>query len=166
MNLNRQWAINNSEAIVPRITFLYNQFILVLNENNERLTINEINRIQDFRHALRRKAIVIFQKLDLEFVFSLESGEIVFQDNLTMAAAISSLALNILQNYDGNAEMLQPFMDQLTYIDSIKETHEQIIVRLINTKLSGNARSWANDVNTIIGIRDAIRDRVSPPSAE
>lgn len=83
-----------------------------------------------------------------------------------MAATISNLALNILQNYDGNADMLQPFTDQLTYIDSIKDTHEQILVRLIKTKLFGNARAWATDANTIVGIRNAITDHVSPPRAD
>lgn len=171
VNTHNRWAIQNKKSIKPQVVFLFNQFIYVTRKIYNLLDINRKTAITRVFYGIKNQTIVIFNKLDIDLVVPQILTCIVVPDTEEeqeedMAAAIGNLTLSVLQPYDGNPDGLSAFIDQMNYVDAIKETHEAILIPLIKTRLSGEARTLITNEGTIADIRDTIRQNVSAPNAE
>lgn len=76
------------------------------------------------------------------------------------------LATRVIPDFNGSSENLQSFLDALDLIDSVKETHKQIAVRVIKTKLKGTARNLISSEGTIKDIIITLRKSVKGESTE
>lgn len=66
----------------------------------------------------------------------------------------------ILPDFDGKHENLQSFIDALSILETIKETHETLAVNVIKTKLKGTARNLISSETTIQQIISKLRSTV------
>lgn len=76
------------------------------------------------------------------------------------------LASKLLPDFDGKPENLQSFLDALALVDSIKETHEQVAINLIKTKLNGTARNLLSSETTIAAIMAKLKASIKGESVE
>lgn len=76
------------------------------------------------------------------------------------------LASKLLPDFDGKPENLQSFLDALALVESIKETHEQVAINLIKTKLKGAARNLLSSETTINDIMTKLKTSVKGESVE
>lgn len=76
------------------------------------------------------------------------------------------LTSKILPEFDGRFENLQKFLDALTLLDSIQESHEQLAIQLIHTKISGNTRTRINGLNTIAEIINKLKADIKGESPD
>lgn len=72
----------------------------------------------------------------------------------------------IVPVFDGNVNELQSFLDALTLIDRIKETHEGIAIEVIKTKLKGQARNLITNENRIQDIKSKLVSSIQGESSE
>lgn len=77
-----------------------------------------------------------------------------------------STASKLITDFDGKSENLRSFLDSLTLVDSIKETHESIAISLIKTKLKGTARNLISNETTIRDIIAKLQNSVKGESVE
>lgn len=75
-------------------------------------------------------------------------------------------ATKIVPVFDGSVSELQSFLDALTLMDRIKETHEMVAIDVIKTKLKGHARNIITNENTIQAIKDKLQSSVQGESSE
>ena len=66
------------------------------------------------------------------------------------------LAIKILPEFDGKFNNLQKFIDGLHLLESLKDTHENVAVQIIQTNISGTARISINGLNTISAISEKL----------
>lgn len=69
-------------------------------------------------------------------------------------------ASKIIPEFDGKPENLQSFLDALTLLDALKETHEATAVIFIKTRLKGTARNLISTETTIQAIIARLRSTV------
>jgi len=50
------------------------------------------------------------------------------------------LPSSLIPEFDGKAENLKSFLDSFNLVNSLKESHEALVVNLIKNKLKGHAR--------------------------
>lgn len=77
-----------------------------------------------------------------------------------------STASKLIVEFDGKPENLRSFLDSLQLVDSIKDSHEQIAVSLIKTKLKGSARNLISQESTILEIINKLKLTVKGESVE
>lgn len=120
--------------------------------------------------------------LDKSFVFNLEEDseeeDTSSEDNRVRTDSIFSeatmadrvkfieLACKILPDFDGTVENLQRFIDALSLLDTLKDTHETVAIQLIKTKLLGTARNYITEETTIQQIIAKLRSSIKGESAE
>lgn len=75
-------------------------------------------------------------------------------------------ASKLLPDFDGKFENLQRFLDAISIVDSIKDTHELLAVSLIKSKLTGYARNLINTESTISSIRSTLVANVKGESSQ
>lgn len=75
-------------------------------------------------------------------------------------------ASRLICDFDGKPENLRTFLDSLHLIDSLKETHEQVAVSLIKTKIKGTARNLITTESTITDIISKLTSSVKGESVE
>lgn len=76
------------------------------------------------------------------------------------------LASKLLPDFDGKPENLRSFLDALTLLDSVKDTHEAVAINLIKTKLKGTARNLISDESTINNVIATLTGNVKGESVE
>lgn len=76
------------------------------------------------------------------------------------------LITKIIPEFDGKFTNLQSFFDALDLVESIKETHENIAVNVIKTKLKGSARNLISNESTIVSIKTTLKQVVKGESTE
>lgn len=94
-------------------------------------------------------------------------------ENLTPLAKMAQtvtqflgLASKLLPDFDGKPENLQSFLDALALVESMMETHEQVAVNLIKTKLKGTSRNLLSNETTIASIIATLKSSVKGDSVE
>lgn len=65
------------------------------------------------------------------------------------AADVLNQAAKVLFPFNGDPGCLQSFVDALTLVDSMKDTHENVAINVIKTFLRGSARAAITNENTI-----------------
>jgi len=76
------------------------------------------------------------------------------------------LASSLIPEFDGKAENLKSFLDSLTLVNSLKESHEALEVNLIKTKLKGHARNLIDNENSISEIIEKLKNKVKGESVD
>lgn len=75
-------------------------------------------------------------------------------------------ASKLIPDYDGKYENLRSFLDALSLVTTIKDTHEAVAISLIKTKLKGNARNLIDGESTIDSIISKLQRSVKGESVE
>lgn len=75
-------------------------------------------------------------------------------------------ASRLICDFNGKPENLRTFLDSLRLVDSLKDTHEQVAVSLIKTKLKGTARNLINNESSIDEIISKLSSSVKGESVE
>lgn len=75
-------------------------------------------------------------------------------------------ASKLIPDFDGKTENLQSFLDSLNLVDSIQETHEQVAVELVKTKLKGTARNLISNESSLQQIIAKLKTSVKGESVE
>lgn len=85
--------------------------------------------------------------------------------NKMSQAEFLNLAAKLLPDYDSSPENLNKFLNAINLVDSIKDTHEEIAVSLIKTKISGKTQNIVSQLTSISEIKEAIKKNVTQESA-
>jgi len=75
-------------------------------------------------------------------------------------------ASKILPEFDGKAENLQSFIDAISLLELIKDSHEAVAVNLVKTKLKGTARNLITNETTLQQIISKLKASVKGESVE
>lgn len=75
-------------------------------------------------------------------------------------------ASKLLPDFDGKPENLQSFIDALTLVESIKDTHESLAINLVKTKLKGTSRNLITTETTLSEIISKLRSTVKGESVD
>lgn len=75
-------------------------------------------------------------------------------------------ASKLIPDYDGKYENLRSFLDALSLVNTIKDTHEAVAISLIKTKLKGNARNLIDGESTIDSVISKLQRSVKGESVE
>lgn len=171
------------ETVEKHLKILYERFEqirIVLNVNYSRLTQSHKSAAEGFFSDVRDKLASVLSRRGLEVKLPLTLHEKLTVDQVggnsdltpqessrnpeTMPQSIVEflgIASKILPDFDGKAQNLQSFLDALSLVDSIKETHDTVAVNLVKTKLKGAARNILTTETTlqevIVKLRTTVR---------
>lgn len=89
------------------------------------------------------------------------------EDNMTQTVVeFINTATRLIPEFDGKPENLRSFLDALSLLDTLKDTHEAVAINLIKTKLKGNARNLVENESTIQQIIGKLSSSVKGESVE
>lgn len=77
-----------------------------------------------------------------------------------------NMASRLIPDFDGKPENMRSFLDALSLVNSLKDSHEALAVSLIRTKLKGNARNLIDGETTITDIMNTLKRRIKGESVE
>lgn len=161
----------------------YEQIRVLFNVNYSRLTQSHKAAAENFFADVRNKLtnVVSRQGLDVKLPdtlheklsYSVEVKKVETSEPteipVTMTQTVAQflgLASKLLPDFDGKPENLQSFLDAISLVDSIKETHNDVAVNLVKTKLKGNARNLINSESTLIEIVAKLKTSVKGDSVK
>lgn len=72
----------------------------------------------------------------------------------------------VLFDFDGKFENLQTFCSAVEIIDKIKDTHEELAVSLIKSRIKGHTRYLITNESTIAEIMDKLKKSIKGESVE
>lgn len=173
----------SEETIYKHLEILINslkKIQLLLNVNYQKLSSGHKAAAEAFYFDIRDKLIAVAQRKGIEIdipdalheevLFNLkrkQETQVTKAENMALSvAAFLGLASKILPEFDGKSENLQSFLDGLTLLNSVKETHESVAVSLVKTKLKGTARNLIASESTIQEIIDKLKTSVKGESTE
>ena len=141
----------------------YSNIRILLNVHFSKLTTKNKKEASEIFHGFRDKLLKVSSKhgieLDIplsiheEFTYkqqlnltddnTISSNTQTYKQKFTMVVTpieFMNSAAKILPEFDGNPNNLKGFLDAISLIETIKKTHEAIVVTLVITKLKGPAR--------------------------
>lgn len=180
LNVDRDTKKETLQKHLNTILETLEQIRVLFNANYFRLTKVHQTAAEAFFADLRTKTLLVCQKkrisvnipesLHEHIEFKLDINAKAENKNiLTMPQTIVEFlgtAAKILPTFDGNSVNLQSFIDALSLLDTIKDTHEAVAVNLVKTKLTGTARNLISTETTIADIIAKLKSTVKGESVE
>lgn len=140
-------------------------------------------KVQSIEKRLQKELVIIFRENgcvtitleEIDYGSILENSNIWEQfedidhdlaDSKMEPIKFIELATKILPEFDGKFKNLQKFLDALNLLESLKETHENLAVQIIQTKISGTARISINDLTSIAAIADKLKTVIKGDSTD
>lgn len=180
-----------SETLNKHITILiesFNNIREILNRQYDRYSTQHKEQADKIFFKLRDKLLKIFHKhnihikvpltlsceVDKKIIESDDSEQEDFEEDkeiqpTTMTRSedeVIDKTTKIVPTFDGNVDELQSFLDALTIVEKIKDTHEEIAIGVIKTKLKGQARNLITNEDSIVAIRSKLESNIQGESSE
>lgn len=187
LNQNRPTKQETIEKHLDILFKNYNAIRAELHRNYERFTTQHKDEANNIFHTLRDKLIKILHKHNINTKVPLTLGCPVIREILETDEKedfetdtegnpeiimprteddILDKTTKIVPVFDGKVTELQSFLDALTLIDRIKDTHEEVAIEVIKTKLKGQARNLITNESTIQSIKTQLQTSIKGESSE
>lgn len=182
LNTDRPTKEDTVERHLRNLSLRLEEIRVVLNVHYERLTTAHKVAAEGFFVDVRNRLITVAARRGVEVKLPLTLHERVCLEILPEDTEVNSndrklpaimsqtpvqflnIASKLIPDFDGRAENLTAFLDALTLVDSIKESHDALAVNLIKTKLKGAARNLLTTENTIIEVVEKLKTSVKGES--
>lgn len=167
--------VENLKKLYEEIRQLTATFYNNLTTDHKQVVVKRFYKIRD-------KLVTIFDNLNIKtripynFNSSLDETitdsdtdeeETDIDDKMPLTAMeFMNFASRILPEFDGKPENLQRFIDAIELINTQKDTHNDIAIHLIKTKLVGATRNIIGQENTIADIINVLKTKVKGESTE
>lgn len=167
---NREkFTVEHKNEVYEIYWHLRDQLVNVLDKYNIKQTVPH-----SIEHSLKIDTNIILASGSSEKFEPISEGEtesdtedISINTKMTQTVVeFLNTASRLICDFDGKPENLRSFLDSIQLIDSLKDTHEQVAVSLIKTKLKGTARNLINNESTISEIIDKLKISVKGESVE
>lgn len=191
LNQSRTIKQETVDKHVQTLVENFNSIRAILHRQYDRYSTPHKERANEIFHTLRDKLLKIFHRHNINTKVPLALGcevvrEITETDDdedskteeisetegkivITMTRTeddVIDKTTKIVPIFDGNVNELQSFLDALTLINRIKDTHEMIAIEVIKTKLKGHARNIITNENTIQDIKAKLQSSIKGESSE
>lgn len=167
------------DANLDKFIERYNNILRILNEKIPEQTESQSEKIQASLFSVRDKTVKLFSLLKLKIVVPTNFGVIdksVLEertDSETEDMPLSpeefySLATKGIRSYSGDPLSLTAFINSLNLMEKMAgETHKDLLVSIIMTKLEGNAFDAVNpDSKSVKEITTSLKNEIKPESSK
>lgn len=163
----------------------YNGIRGILNVSYKNLSSDHVKEADSIFSKLRDRLVRVFGRYNLHFhVPSTLSEELdisvdnnssseseLTEEETDVKMVLSALdflnfASKIIPDFDGKPENLQRFVDAIDLATSQVETHENILINLIKTKLVGTARNAISNETSVAAIIVSLKSKIKSESTD
>lgn len=156
LNTDRTTKDETVEKHIKILLDTFEQIRIIVNVNHSRLTQPHKFAAESFFSDVRDRLANVLSRKGTEIKLL-----VTFHEKLTYSPEYNpntmpqsvteflGLASKLLPDFDGTPENLQSFLDALSLVDSIKDSHNEVAINLIKTKLKGSARNLISQETTL-----------------